>query len=114
MADFCAFCSADPEPEPESEPDPAPPPSDGEVIEVVAPAGKVGVIFVPALDPKYGHEVKTVKDTSPLFGKVNTGDIILAIDGDDTSQCDFNAIADALLAKKDAPERALKVLRPKV
>ena len=89
------------------------PPSTEETFEVVAPPGKVGIIFYSSLSD-YGHEVKSVKETSPLLGKVQAGDIIIAIDGDDTSKCDYNAIADALLAKKEAPMRALKILRPKL
>jgi hypothetical protein len=60
----------------------APPPVPGKVVE--APPGKLGVIF--GKDPATGYAtVKLVRDTSPLMGKIEMNDIVIAIDGEDTS-----------------------------
>jgi hypothetical protein len=54
----------------------------GKVVE--APPGKLGVVF--GTDPATGYATITlVRETSPLKGKVEVNDIVIAIDGEDTS-----------------------------
>ena len=60
----------------------AAPPVPGKVVE--APPGKLGVVF--GTDPATGYATITlVRETSPLKGKVEVNDIVIAIDGEDTS-----------------------------
>ena len=56
----------------------------GRCVTVQAPPGKLGVNFT---ERQYagGHVVSRVKQESPLFGKVLPGDIIMRIDGENTS-----------------------------
>ena len=61
----------------------AAPPAPGQVVE--APPGKLGVIF--GTDPTTGYAtVKLVRETSPLKGKIEVNDIVIAVDGEDTSK----------------------------
>ena len=79
-------------------------------VTVTAPPGKVGLVFFTNAGTGYGHEVKSVKETSLVYGKVLAGDVILSIDGEDTSQLDYNKIAELLLSKVDST-RVLKLKR---
>ena len=79
-------------------------------VTVTAPPGKVGLVFFTNPGTGYGHEVKSVKETSLVYGKVLAGDVILSIDGEDTSQLDYNKIAELLLSKVDST-RVLKLKR---
>ena len=50
-----------------------------------APPGKLGVLF--GKDPATGYvKVKIVLETSPLRGKLKVNDIVIAVDGEDTSK----------------------------
>ena len=79
-------------------------------VTVTAPPGKVGLVFFTNPGTGYGHEVKSVKETSNVMGLVQPGDTILSVDGIDTSALDYNQIANLLLDKKDA-SRVLKLKR---
>ena len=79
-------------------------------VTVTAPPGKVGLVFFTNAGTGYGHEVKSVKETSNVMGLVQPGDTILSVDGIDTSALDYNQIANLLLEKKDA-SRVLKLKR---
>ena len=69
----------------------------------------MGVIF-HSPESKFGHAVQTVKKTSALEGQLRVGDVIVAVDGSDTSALDFNKIAELLMRKEEAT-RVLTVLR---
>ena len=57
-----------------------------------------------------GHAiVTTVKPESPLAGKLRVGDIVLAVDGEDTSKHTEKEICDHLIERQDF-ERALTLL----
>ena len=61
---------------------PGAPPVPGTVVE--APPGKLGVIF--GKDPETGYAtVVAVRESSQLKGKIGVDDIVIAIDGQDTS-----------------------------
>ena len=74
---------------------------------MVAPAGKLGVIFENK--PGGGCHVKTVKDSSPLAEKVQPGDVIIAVDGEVTAALDMDALVNLLTKKKDAAQRELTI-----
>ena len=76
---------------------------------MVAPAGKLGVIFENK--PGGGCHVKSVKGSSPLAEKVQPGDCIIAVDGETTAALDMDALVNLLTKKKDASQRELTIER---
>ncbi len=74
--------------------------------EVFAPAGKLGVIVDTASD---GPIVHSIKDDSPLVGKVFAGDYIVAIDDEDTSDWSAHNVT-KLVARKNDSIRKLTLL----
>ena len=83
---------------------------DGDKYTVVAPAGKLGVILD---NPDDGAPViHTVKDTSPLLGKINVGDRLVNIDAVDVSGFTPAQVVQLLSTKSTNPERLLTMLRP--
>ena len=85
-------------------------PSDG-MIEVITPPGRTGIVFRSPGEGCEGHVVKDVRETSTLKGQVLVGDVIVAVDGEDTSTLDFNKIAELLMSKQDAEKRVLTIKR---
>ena len=83
---------------------------DGEKYIVVAPAGKLGVILD---NPDDGAPViHTVKDTSPMLGKINVGDRLVNIDDVDVSGFTPAQVVQLLSTKSTNPERLLTMMRP--
>jgi C-terminal processing protease CtpA/Prc len=76
---------------------------DGEKYTVIAPAGKLGVILD---NPDDGAPViHTVKDTSPLLGKIDVGDRLVNIDNVDVSGFTPAQVVQLLSTKSSNPER---------
>jgi len=76
---------------------------------VVAPAGKLGVVVDT---PDEGAPViHAVKDTSVLFGKVNVGDRLLAVDDEDVSAMTAVNISRLISKKSHAPVRNFTLRR---
>ena len=74
--------------------------------EVFAPAGKLGIIVDTSSD---GPIVHSIKGDSPLVGKVFTGDYIVAVDDEDTSDWSAHYIT-KLVARKSGSVRKLTLL----
>ena len=62
-------------------------------------SGKLGIIIESKPSKKSGPIIFTVKDYSPLFGMVQAGDKIVAVDGEDTSHMNTGQVT-ALLTEK--------------
>ena len=66
---------------------------------------------VPALLPRAQVRVHEVNADSPLAGRVLPGDVVLALDGDDCSSMNMEALVALVTSRKDAPERVFKLRR---
>ena len=75
--------------------------------EIVAPKGKLGIIIDTCSD---GPIVHSVKPTSPLDGLIFKGDLVVAVDGEDTREWSAHYLT-KLVAKKSREERRFTVLR---
>jgi len=83
----------------------------GEVrIHILAPKGKLGLTVenLPWGGPSY---VAKVSGKSPLFGRVQIGDKVMAIDGNDVQQVSAKDISKLLARKKKNPQRQLTIMR---
>ena len=74
--------------------------------EIVAPAGKLGIIVDTSND---GPIIHSVNDDSPLLGRVFPGDHIIAVDGEDTSNWSAHHVT-KLVALKSGSKRKLTLL----
>jgi len=74
--------------------------------EVFAPAGKLGIIVDTSSD---GPIVHSIKADSPLVGKVFTGDYIIAVDDEDTSDWSAHYVT-KLVARKSGSVRKLTLM----
>ncbi len=74
--------------------------------EVFAPAGKLGIIVDTSSD---GPIVHSIKGDSPLVGKVFTGDYIIAVDDEDTSDWSAHYVT-KLVARKSGSVRKLTLM----
>jgi len=74
--------------------------------DVYAPAGKLGIIVDTSSD---GPVVHSIKADSPLVGKVFTGDYIVAVDDEDTSNWSAHYVT-KLVARKSGSVRKLTLL----
>jgi hypothetical protein len=79
--------------------------NEGEIREVYAPAGKLGVVIDTT---KNGPVVHQVKVGSPLEGRIFTGDRIIAIDDIDTVNLSASAVT-KIMARKCNEERVLRI-----
>lgn len=77
-------------------------------VTVVAPPGKLGIILANKTDAK-GTVVSGVRTSSVLADRVNPGDRIVAIDGEDVSRMTVSEIT-TIMARKSEFERVLTVL----
>lgn len=79
----------------------------GNRTEVLAPPGKLGIIIDTCPE---GPVVHSIKDNSPLLGLIFTGDMIVAIDDEDTTGWSAHYLT-RLVAQKSKVTRKLTVLR---
>ncbi len=83
----------------------------GEVrIHILAPKGKLG-LTVENLPWGGLSYVAKVSGKSPLFGRVQIGDKVMAIDGDDVQQVSAKDISKLLARKKKNPQTQLTIMR---
>ena len=74
--------------------------------EIFAPAGKLGIIVDTSSE---GPIVHSIKNDSPLVGKVFTGDYIIAVDDEDVSDWSAHYVT-KLVARKSGSVRKLTLL----
>ncbi|KAL7551692.1 hypothetical protein ACHAWF_015373, partial [Thalassiosira exigua] len=74
---------------------------------IYAPPGKLGIIIDTCSD---GPIVHSVKPTSPLTGMLQKGDLVVAVDEEDTREWSAHYLT-KLVAKKSRQERKITVLR---
>ena len=74
--------------------------------EIFAPAGKLGIIVDTSSE---GPIVHSIKNDSPLVGKVFTGDFIIAVDDEDVSDWSAHYVT-KLVARKSGSVRKLTLL----
>ena len=79
-------------------------------LEVIAPAGKLGVVFKGEKSGN-GHTVHKVRDGSTMSGQRLPGDKVVSVNDEDTTSFDHDQMA-ALLSKMADVERKLVVMRP--
>ena len=72
-------------------------------------SGKLGIIIESKPSKKSGPIIFTVKDYSPLFGMVQAGDKIVAVDGEDTSNMNTGQVT-ALLTEKHTDRNKRKTI----
>ena len=72
---------------------------------VTAPAGKLGLVI--GLSDTDRAIVKMVRATSPLAGRVDIGDMVLKVDGSDTSKFDHRELTELLKARERQSARVL-------
>ncbi len=83
---------------------------EGEVVHIIAPKGKLGVTLE---NLPWGGEsyVAKVSSKSPLFGRVQIGDKVMAVDGDNVQQVSAKDISKMLAKKKKNPQRQITITR---
>uniref|UniRef100_A0A7S4HSF2 PDZ domain-containing protein n=1 Tax=Odontella aurita TaxID=265563 RepID=A0A7S4HSF2_9STRA len=79
-------------------------------ITVEAPPGRLGVILANRSDGK-GTVVSALRTSSPLAGKLNPGDRLEAVDGEDVSEMKVSEVT-AIMARKSDRKRTLSVVTP--
>jgi hypothetical protein len=78
------------------------------LFDIIAPPGKLGIIIDTCSE---GPIVHSVKGESPLEGLIFKGDLIVAIDNEDTKEWSAHYLT-KLVAKKSKMARKFTVLRP--
>jgi len=81
-----------------------------ERIEVIVPAGKLGVVIDRPLSGV--PMVHAIKDTSIIFDKVRIGDKLISVDGEDTTKMSAVKVSKLISSKAQNPQRVLVFLRP--
>lgn len=81
-----------------------------EVKQIVAPPGKLGVVVdtSPNDGPAY---VSSIRDDSPLLGRIFLGDLVIAVDDLDVQMLVADEVSKILLAKSANARRTISVLR---
>jgi hypothetical protein len=80
-------------------------------FQVEAPAGKIGLVLETTYDGD--PVVQGVKPSSPMVGKVQVGDRLLSVDGEDVSMVHASTVSQMIASKVDAPVRRLTFGRPR-
>lgn len=83
----------------------------GECFDIAAPQGKLGVILEEDSDDGV-PVVHSIKEESPLVGKVLRGDRLCSIDGEDCTGKTPHEVAKLLKYKENEPTRILTFSRP--
>lgn len=79
-------------------------------LDIIAPAGKLGVTVDSP--PEGGSAyVSSVKEESPVWGKIHLGDTIVAVDGEDVSKLKAIHVSMLLGSKSRNAKRKITVLR---
>jgi len=80
-----------------------------ETVEVSAPSGKLGVLFMSSATGV--PMVQSVKKNGPMADKLLPGDVVVGIDGKDVRKLDALMISELIRTKKDDFTRKITVLR---
>lgn len=86
-------------------------PAPGETLEIIAPAGKLGVVVDIPPDRRGAPFVCDIRDTSPLYGQIQIGDKIYAVDDEDVRKMSAIKVSKLLAQKSEQPQRILTVFR---
>lgn len=81
-----------------------------ELIEIYAPAGKLGVVLdtAPENGPPVVHELRS---TSVLLGELQVGDRIIAIDDEDVRKLSANRVSKLISRKMENATRKFSIVR---
>jgi C-terminal processing protease CtpA/Prc len=83
----------------------------GETFDVIAPAGKLGVVVDIPPDRRGAPFVCDIRDTSPLYGQIQPGDKIYAVDDEDVRKMSAIKVSKLLAQKAEQPERIITLFR---
>ena len=75
--------------------------------DVYAPSGPIGIVVDTSKD---GPSVHSLKSTSPMLGLITAGDLIVALDGEDTRQMTAAALTRLMARKSRQKERKITLL----
>jgi len=88
---------------------------DEEWLDIIAPAGKLGVVLVTPEPPDFGPAyVFKMRDESPLKDDIKLGDKIVAVDGEDVRSMSAINVSKLLGSKSGNVTRKISVLREQV
>jgi hypothetical protein len=77
--------------------------------DVFAPSGPIGIVVDTS---KEGPAVHSLKSTSPLLGLINPGDLIIALDDEDTRDMTAASLTRLMAKKSRQKERKITLLAP--
>ena len=77
------------------------------VYDVFAPSGPIGIVVDTS---KEGPAVHSLKSTSPMLGLINPGDLIIALDDEDTRDMTAASLTRLMAKKSRAKERKITLL----
>jgi hypothetical protein len=77
------------------------------LYDVFAPAGPIGIIVDTT---KHGPAVHSLKQTSPMLGLINPGDLIVALDDEDTRGMTAATLTRLMAQKSSQKERKITLL----
>jgi hypothetical protein len=80
-----------------------------EVLDIYAPAGKLGVVIDTPDDG--APVIHAVKDTSPIFNKVQVGDKLVAVDDEDVRSMTAIKVSKLISRKSNNASRKLTIIR---
>lgn len=78
-----------------------------ESYDVFAPSGPIGIVVDTS---KNGPAVHSLKSTSPMMGLINPGDLIIALDGEDTRKMTAASLTRLMAKKSRQKERKITLL----
>ena len=77
------------------------------LYDVFAPAGPIGIVVDTT---KYGPAVHSLKRTSPMLGLINPGDLIIALDDEDTRGMTAATLTRLMARKSSQKDRKITLL----
>jgi hypothetical protein len=80
-----------------------------DTYDVLAPPGPIGIVVDTS---KIGPAVHSLKATSPMLGLINPGDLIVALDGEDTRNMTAASLTRLMAKKSRQKERKITLLSP--
>ena len=75
--------------------------------DVFAPSGPIGIVVDTS---KHGPAVHSLKSTSPLLGLISPGDVIIALDDEDTRNMTAAALTRLMAKKSRQQERKISLM----
>jgi hypothetical protein len=81
----------------------------GDTFDVFAPPGPIGIVVDTS---KEGPAVHSLKSTSPMLGLINPGDLIIALDDEDTRIMTAASLTRLMAKKSRQKERKITLLSP--